>query len=99
MENKIIFAKEGKLIPQVSFATIGAKIDFKSLRQESDEICKTSQVLSERLHHAGSDMSKRKWQFQPPKFIKKDVDTLALLEPDLANKEMTREGEPSSNQW
>ena len=50
-ENKIIFAKEGKLIPQVSFATIRAKMDFKSLRQESDELCKTSQVLSERLHH------------------------------------------------
>ena len=57
-----------------------------------------SEMTKKELAQSGSDMSKRKWQFQQPKFIKRGVETLALLESDLANKETTREGEPSSNQ-
>ena len=57
-----------------------------------------SEMTKKELAQTGSDIDKRNWKFQPPKFVKRGVETLALLESDLTNKEMTREGEPSSNQ-
>ena len=44
-KSKILFAKIGQLIPDVSFVTIATKINLTSLIHENQDMCQTAQKL------------------------------------------------------
>ena len=48
-------------------------------------------VSKKEANETGNDVNKKKWHFAPPKFIKRGVETLALLESDLTNSEPPRQ--------
>ena len=48
-KSKILFAKIGQLIPDVSFVTIATKINLTSLIHENQDMCQTAQKLDYQL--------------------------------------------------
>ena len=52
---RILFSQQGKLISQVSFATIRTKLDLTPIKIEVDTLCSTASALNTSLRHKLKD--------------------------------------------
>ena len=52
---RILFSQKGKLISQVSFATVRTKLDLTPIKIEVDTLCSTATALNTSLQHKLKD--------------------------------------------
>ena len=83
--NEILFKPLGNLIPELSWATVRTRINITDLFKETNQLCKSSQIMENEYQRLGRIYAngKRKIKIPPTKMSDPNTYLIELLSHDI----------------